>query len=71
LKLRKKENQSGDNMVLLRSGNKIVTRRNMETKYGAETQGKDIQRLAHLDTHTQIHSPDTIVNDNKCWLIRA
>jgi hypothetical protein len=34
--------------VLLRRGNKILMGTNMETKCGAETEGKAIQRLPHL-----------------------
>jgi hypothetical protein len=37
--------------VLLRRGNKILTGGNMETKCGAETAGKAIQRLPHLRIH--------------------
>jgi hypothetical protein len=51
MKLRKKEDQSMDASVLLRRGNKIFTGGNMETEYGAETEGKAIQRLSHLRIH--------------------
>ena len=51
MKLKKKEDQSVDASVLLRRGNKILTGGNMETKYGAETEGKAIQRLPHLGIH--------------------
>jgi hypothetical protein len=37
--------------VLLRRGNKILMGANMETKCGAETEGKAIQRLSHLEIH--------------------
>jgi hypothetical protein len=37
MKVKKKENRSVDASVLLRRGNKIITRGNMETKCGAET----------------------------------
>ena len=47
----KKEDQSVDASVLLRRGNKIFTGGNMETKCGAETEGKAIQRLPHLGIH--------------------
>jgi hypothetical protein len=43
--------QSVDALVFLRRGNKILTGANMETKYGAETEGKAIQRLSHLGIH--------------------
>ena len=51
MKLKKKEDQSVDASVLLRKGNKILTEGNMETKCGAETEGKAIQRLSHLGIH--------------------
>ena len=51
IKLKKKEGQIVDALVLLRRGNKILTGGNMETKYGAETEGKAIQRLLHLGIH--------------------
>jgi hypothetical protein len=51
MKLKKKEDQSVDVSVLLRRGNKILTGANMQTKYGAETEGKAIQRLPHLGIH--------------------
>jgi hypothetical protein len=37
-----------DASVLLRRGNKILQGRNTETKYGAETEEKAIQRLLYL-----------------------
>jgi hypothetical protein len=43
----KKEDQNVDTSVLFRRVNKILTGGNMETKYGAETEGKAIQRLPH------------------------
>jgi hypothetical protein len=51
MKPKRKEDQSVDASVLLRRGNKILTGGNMETKYGAETEGNAIQRLPHLGTH--------------------
>ena len=45
MKLKKKEDQSVSALVLLRRGNKILIGTNMETKYGAETEGKVIQTL--------------------------
>jgi hypothetical protein len=47
----KKEDQSVDASVLLRRGDQILTGGNMETKCGAETEGKTIQRLPHLGIH--------------------
>jgi hypothetical protein len=51
LKLKKEEDQSVDASVLLRRGNKIIMGGNKETKCGAETEGKAIQRpgdLSHI-----------------------
>jgi hypothetical protein len=61
MKLKKKEDQSVNTLFLLRMGNKIpigVT----ETKFGAETEGRAIQRLGiHLinnhQTQTLLHMP--------------
>jgi hypothetical protein len=51
MKLKKKEDQSMDTLVLLRRGNKIPM--GGDTKCGAETEGKDIQRrLSHLGIHS-------------------
>jgi hypothetical protein len=47
----KKEDKSVDASVLLRRGNKRLTRGNRETKCGAETERKAIQRLPHLGIH--------------------
>jgi hypothetical protein len=51
MKPKKTEDQSEDASVVLRRGNKILTGGNMETKCGAETEGKAIQRLLHLGIH--------------------
>ena len=48
---KKKEYQSVDASVLLGRVKKILTGRNMETKYGAEIEGKAIQRLPYLGIH--------------------
>ena len=40
MNLKRKEDQSVDNSVFLRRGNKIPTGGNIETKCGAETEGK-------------------------------
>jgi hypothetical protein len=48
---KKKEDQSEDTSVLLRRGNITPTGGNTEIKYGAETEGKAIQRLPHLEIH--------------------
>ena len=51
MKLKKKEDQSVDTLILLRRGNKIPMEGVTETKCGAETEGKAIQRLPHLGIH--------------------
>jgi hypothetical protein len=51
IKPKKKEDQSVDASVLLRRGNKVLKGGNMEMKYSAETEGKAIQRLLHLEIH--------------------
>jgi hypothetical protein len=57
MKLKKKEDQSVDISVLLRRGNKITMGGGTETKCGAETEGKAIQRLPHLGIHHHIQLP--------------
>ena len=51
MKLKEKEDQSVGASVLLRRGNKILMGGNMETKCGAETEGKAIHRLHHQGIH--------------------
>jgi hypothetical protein len=51
MKIKKKEDQSVDASVLLRRGNKILPRGNIETKCGAVTERKAIQRLTYLRIH--------------------
>jgi hypothetical protein len=51
MKPKKKEDQSVDAPVLLIRVNKLLTGGNMETECGAETEGKAIQRLPHLEIH--------------------
>jgi hypothetical protein len=46
--LKKKEDQSVDTSFLLRRGNKIPMEGVTETKFGAETEEKTIQKLPHL-----------------------
>jgi hypothetical protein len=48
MKLKKKEDQSVDTSVPLIRVNKIPMEVDTETKCGAETEGKAIQRLPHL-----------------------
>jgi hypothetical protein len=58
MKLKKKEEKSVNTSVLLRRGNKIPTGGDTETKYGAESEEKAIQRLSHLGMQP-IHSSQT------------
>jgi hypothetical protein len=50
MKFKKMEDQNVGALVFLRS-NKILNGAITETKCGAETEGKAIQRLPHLGTH--------------------
>jgi hypothetical protein len=54
MKLKKKEDQSVG-VSILRKGNKILMKANTETKCGAESEGKAIQRLPNLGIYL-IHS---------------
>jgi hypothetical protein len=66
MKLKKKEDRSVNSSFLLRIGNKIPTEGVTETKFGAETEGKRIQRLPHMRIHpiynhqtqTLLHMPE-------------
>jgi hypothetical protein len=71
MKLKKKD-QSVNVSILLKRGNKVLLGGNKEKKYGAETEGKTIQRLPHLGIHSKYRqpNPDTIV-DAKCLLTGA
>jgi hypothetical protein len=51
MKLKKKEGQRVDTLILLRRGNKIPMEGVIETKFGAETEGRTIQRLPHPGIH--------------------
>ena len=51
MKLKKKDDQSVNALVLLRRGNKIPMGGVTETKCGAETEGNAIQRLPNLGIH--------------------
>jgi hypothetical protein len=55
MKLKKKEDQSVDTLVLLRRGNKIPKERVTETKFGVETEGMTIQKLPHPWIHPINH----------------
>jgi hypothetical protein len=52
MKLKKKEDQTVDTSFLLRMGNKIPREGVTETKFGAEIEGRTIQRLPHPGIHT-------------------
>ena len=51
MKLKKKEDQCLDTMILLRKGNKILMEGIIETKFRAETEEMTIQILPHLVIH--------------------
>jgi hypothetical protein len=51
MKLKRKEKQSVDSLILLRMVNKIPMEGVTETKLRAETEGMTIQRLPHLGIH--------------------
>jgi hypothetical protein len=62
MKLKKKEDQSVDTLVLLRRGNKILMEGVTETKFGAET-------APPVDpSYRQPTKPDTIVDANESLL---
>jgi hypothetical protein len=62
MKLKKKEDQKVDALVLLRKWNKILTGDNTEAKCGTETEGKVIQRPPHLGIHPiYIHQTQTVL----------
>jgi hypothetical protein len=51
MKFKKKEEQSVDTFLFLRMGNKIPMEGVTETKFGAEMEGKTIQRLPYPGIH--------------------
>jgi hypothetical protein len=51
MKLKKKEDQSVDTLLLLGMGSKIPMEGVTETNFGATTEGKTIQRLPHPGVH--------------------
>jgi hypothetical protein len=62
MNLKEKEEQNLNISVLLRRGNKITMGGDTETKCGAETEGKAIQRLPHLGIHpTYSHQTQTLL----------
>jgi hypothetical protein len=68
MKLKKEEDQSVDTSFLLRMGSKIPMEGVTETKFGAETEGRTIQRLPHPGIHpiynhktqTLLHMPERV-----------
>jgi hypothetical protein len=70
MKLKKKKDQSVDTSSLLRIGNKIPIEGVTETKFGAEREGRTIQRLPHPGnpSHNQPPNSDTITYANKILL---
>jgi hypothetical protein len=61
--LKKKEDQSVDTLLLCRMGNKIPMEGITETKFGAENEGKTIQRLPHPGIHPIYnHKTQTILH---------
>jgi hypothetical protein len=66
MKLKKKKDQSVDNSLLLRMGNKMPMEGLTETKFGAEIEERTVQRLPHLGIHpiynhqtqTLLHMPE-------------
>jgi hypothetical protein len=58
MKLKKKEDQGMDTSFPLIRGNKTLMGGVAERRFGAETEGKDIQRLPYLGIH-HIYSHQT------------
>jgi hypothetical protein len=66
MKLKKKEDLRVGTVVLLRSRNKILTRANTETKYGAETEGNVVQRLPYLGIYPLYsHQTQTLLKNER------
>ena len=51
MKLKKKEDQSVDTLLLIRMGNKMPMEGVTETKFRAEMEGRTIQRLPQQGIH--------------------
>ena len=67
INVKKKEAQSVDTSVLLSRGNKILMGGERETKCGAETERKAIQRLSYLRIHPiNSHQTPTLL-----WMTRS
>ena len=68
--LKKKEDQSVDTSFLLKMGNKIPMEGVTETKFGAEMEGRTIQRLPHPEIHPIYnHQTQTVLHMpvRFCW----
>ena len=69
-KLQRKEDQSLGALLLLRRGNKLLMGGNIETKCGAKTEYKAIQRQPHLEISSiYSHQKETLLLMlwNPCW----
>jgi hypothetical protein len=73
MKLKKKEDQSVDTLILLRRENKIPREGVTETKFGAETEGRTIQKLPYLGIYAiNNHQTQTLLKmANKSLLTGA
>ena len=73
MKLKKKEDQTMETLILLRKANKTPMEGIIETKCGVETEEMTIQSLPHLRVYPiySHHLPNTVVDANKCFLIGA
>jgi hypothetical protein len=70
MKLKKKEDQSVDTLILLTRGNNILMDGVTETKFRAETERMTIQRLSHLGIHPiNNHQTQTLLKmpTRFCW----
>ena len=72
MKLKKKEDQSVDDSVLLFKENKILKGGNMVTKGGVETERKTMKESAPLGvSHIQTPNLNTMVDAKNCLLTGA
>jgi hypothetical protein len=73
MKLKKKEGQSVDTSILLRSGNKIPMEGVTERKFRPESEGMTIQKLQLPadPSHKHPSNPDNIADANKILLTGA
>jgi hypothetical protein len=70
MKLKKKEDQSVNTSILLRLQNNVSMEGVTETKFGAEMDGRTIQRLPHPGIHNRIsHQTQTLLHMQArfCW----